>query len=383
MPYRTKNDVKSLGNSEYEDSGSYGSIDMSTMEQDRRERCRDHGWVTPTGELTEEGKCIVARFADLDAPEEVLNEEGVNKFMERAMGEYDPSANLTDEDFHGLEVFAPTSDNIPDSHGDYVERDYLGDLTDIDIMCQAIKNGNHLILKGPPGTGKTYAGKYIAQSRNQGVRKMNFSSDVKMTRLLGHLEVSGDGQGGTDTTKIYGEFSKAVRDGDMFIANEANMVTGDILSLFNSAVEKGNDSMTIPEFGESIPIHEDFTLVVTMNPRHAGTKRLNQAFSSRFQHLNFNYPNLKQEIEIVSKHVDVEPMRSELERVIDVVHDLREDYKSGEIPEPITPRETVRIAEYIRDGFTGPKEALKLALEKLPPEYRAPSQKKVETTLGT
>lgn len=384
MARRTKKDVRVMGGeTEYvDDSSLYGRLDVSEIPESRVEKWVEHEWIVSVGspELLESGKAIMMRW-NLDArPDRALKQEGVPGFIRNAKNKYDLyQGEIGDRSYRGLRVMSH-SRHVPEGYDDYIEREIRGGKTELEIMGHMMSRGHHVMLKGHAGTGKSGAVKHLAEMTQRNCSQVNFSEEVRISHLFGHYEVHSDGQGGTEQEWIDGVLTERARDGGLFIADEANMMTGDTSSILHSAMERGaNSQMTIPQKGETIDVHPDFRIVATINPRYAGTNQVNKAFGDRFFELELDYLDSPSETDVVHSRVEgIE--RSDVESLVDLGRDLREDFLQGEVSEIVTPRSMIRAADLAGDGFLSLEEAAKIAyLEEFPPEEKTPVEKTIET----
>lgn len=383
---RTKRDVKRLAqNTEFigDQTTEYGCVDMSEMEGERRDRVIDHEWVTPNGELLKDGKAVLTEWNSHAQPMEVLMDIGTSDFIEQGRERDLSVMEFEERTYKNIPVKPEVPETCPTGHEDYKEREIRAGKTELDVMGFALSKGNHVHLKGETGTGKTMAAKHLAQQTNHGVRQVNFSEEVRMSYLFGHYEVHEGNKGGTEMQWKDGELTKAVRNGEWFIADEGNMMSGDVSSALHSATEKGNAKLTIPEKGEVIDVHDDFRLIMTSNPRYAGTKQVQRAFGNRFHTIKFDYLDENSEVDIVMNNTELDiSRRDEVMKIVKTGRELREDYLKGEISQPITPRTMIRAAEFLEGGFMDAEDATKTAMiDTFPEEDRSPVEKTIEMTI--
>lgn len=383
------------------EAGPNGRLEADTR-PDQYERWVARDWIQDDGALLEDGVAILTMWQRSDAPAAKLEEHGPTQFLEWARGNGALSGvreSVGDRDstastatgagtYKGLEVRSsvPEALSVPTGHETYYERPMRGGKTDLEVMAHALKHGNHLDLKGETGTGKSEAILHLAQQTQVGVEQVNFSEEVRMSYLLGHYEVYSH-DGATEMQWVDGVLTKCMRHGGWFVADEHDMISGDVSSLLHSATEKGTAVVTIPEKGETIEVHDDFRFIGTRNMNYAGANQLNKAYESRLQSLRFEYLEEHQEVEIVLDAVDLSTTkRVDVRQVVQIGRELREAYLDGALPKPITLRSMLRAAEFLEDGFMGPKEAAKTAyVDRFPEQsgHRSSVEKKIETYAGS
>jgi hypothetical protein len=369
------------------EEGPHGRLQS---ERDRPEpfgRWVSRGWIADDGGLQQMGVSLLTtwqrsgdaadKLAELDPTQflEWVQQHGTDERIESP-----PDARA--DTYKGLTVRATAPDEltVPTGHETYYERPVRAGKTELDIMAHALKHGNHLDLKGETGTGKSESILHLAEQVNVGVEQVNFSEEVRMSYLLGHYEVYSH-DGATEMQWVDGVLTKCMRYGGWFVADEHDMISGDVSSLLHSATEKGDAVVTIPEKGETISVHEDFRFIGTRNVNYAGSNQLNKAYESRLHSLRFEYLDQHQEVEIVLEEVDLSSTRRvDVRQVVEIGRELRDAYLDGALPKPITLRSMIRAAEFLEDGFLRPKEAAKTAYVDRFPEQSG-HRSSVETTI--
>lgn len=410
MTKRTKKDVRKLGQAGFEpDYGMYGRI--TGVDDWRMQRFVDHGWIVDMGgELTQTGKQICFHYKRLQQPKQELDERSVSSFISKAQEQINPTLDEVPRDYYKqipVKDDDPDNPNIPSGHRHYEEVDHRDGKTDVELVGRNIARGNHIKLKGDTGTGKTKMAKHLAQMTMTETESVNFSKEVRIQHLLGHYEVY-EKNGASEMVWIDGVLTSMARahqpdcsrdeptegtcpecgeKGGWFIADELNSADGATTMMLHSVTEKDDPSLTIPESGETVPIHPDFRLIGTLNPDYAGTRKQNEAFGSRFYHLKKDYLPKGQEADVVLQQAEIvqsdpEDLRDDIERVLELVNDLRAEFRAGEIDTPITPREVMRIAENLDGGWMGFEEAVKdVILGRVKSHEDSAVEKTIESTL--
>lgn len=308
-------------------------------------------------------------------PELMRQEEGGGAMKE--VGE------PTDNTFHDLSILEPVNHPmVPTGHDDYYYRRIeVGESKelrkmDVEVFGRALAKGFNVILRGDTGTGKDSLVKHVAEQTNRPVEQVNFSKDIRAEDLLGHYELTSNGDGSMEMQKVYGPLARASKSGGIFLADELNAAGGATTMALHSATEKlENRKVPIPQFGEVIDPHPEFRVVGTMNPNYAGTRKQNRAFNTRFVHIELSYLNVGQisehgndfnerELEVIFDNTELDRNKYEddVRKLIALAASLRQDYKNGVIVTPIGPRELIQVAAYMEGGFMDLKDAAEMVI---------------------
>jgi MoxR-like ATPase len=81
------------------------------------------------------------------------------------------------EQFSELSVLADTGhEKVPQLDQDaYHHRQIQGDRTDVEIVTRALELGMNVVLKGPPGVGKSFLTRYICAMTNRPLYRVTLS----------------------------------------------------------------------------------------------------------------------------------------------------------------------------------------------------------------
>ncbi|WP_436930228.1 ATP-binding protein [Halosimplex halobium] len=279
----------------------------------------------------------------------------------------------TGESFSELSILADTGhENIPSLEQDvYHHRQIEGDRTDVEIVTRALELEMNVVLKGPPGVGKSFLTRYICAMTNRPLYRVTLSETTYKEDLLGHLHlVSSDG-GDTVTEWIDGPLTRAVRAGGVLLLDEINAADANTVAALNAVMEqRATRSLTIPQTGEQITPHEEFRVVATSNPGYQGTYELNDAFEDRFRHVKLSYLPQSVEADLIFDRTDLDRGKeAQIAELVSFASRLREAYMDGELSTPITTRELVRIARFMEDDFMPLQEAARSELVARVDEY--------------
>jgi nitric oxide reductase NorQ protein/cobaltochelatase CobS len=290
-----------------------------------------------------------------------------------AAGEGRTVGSRTGETFGELSVLEDVGhEKVPMVQEDEYHHRYLdGDRTDVEIVTRALELGMNVVLKGPPGVGKSFLTRYVCSMTNRPLYRVTLSETTYREDLLGHLHLVSTDDGETVTEWIDGPLTRAVREGAVLLLDEINAADANTVAALNAVMEqRATRSLTIPQTGEQITPHEEFRVVATSNPGYQGTYELNDAFEDRFRHVKLSYLPESIEVELLFDRTELDRgKKDQLKELVSFAGRLREAYVDGELSTPITTRELVRIARFMEDGFMTVREATRSELVARVDEY--------------
>jgi MoxR-like ATPase len=195
-----------------------------------------------------------------------------------------------------LERVGPSIDWI-DAVSDQFSRVIVGQNLLLRRLLMALLTGNHVLIEGVPGLGKTLSILTLARCLDATFRRIQFTPDLLPSDIIGTLIY--------DTRT--GEFTP--RKGPIFahivLADEINRAPAKVQSALLEAMQERQ--VTIGD--HSFPLPAPFLVLATQNPiEHEGTYGLPEAQLDRFLFkLVLDYPQIAEERLILDRMVRAEP----------------------------------------------------------------------------
>lgn len=200
-----------------------------------------------------------------------------------------------------------------------------------------------LILKGPTGCGKTRFVEHMAWRLQRPLITIACNEDLTASDLVGRYLLDGNG-----TVWHDGPLTVAVRHGAICYLDEIVEARADTTVVIHPLTDDRR-MLPIDRIGELVHAHPDFQLVMSYNPGYqSSVKDLKMSTKQRFGALDFQYPSLEIEIEILVREAGVD--HETASRLVGVAHRSRELRGRG-IEEGISTRMLVRAAGLISSGI--------------------------------
>jgi magnesium chelatase subunit D len=173
----------------------------------------------------------------------------------------------------------PDSPGIPQVVGLQRERE---------VLTVALDAGRHVVLEGPPGTGKSTLLRHIARDLGTQVVFVEGNAELTPARLIGQYDpaqVLAEGYVAASFTD--GPLLQAMRAGALLYLEEFNRVPEETLNVLITVLTEGE--IAVPRLG-LVKADPGFRLIAAMNPFDAiGTARVSHAIADRICRVVLGY----------------------------------------------------------------------------------------------
>jgi len=162
------------------------------------------------------------------------------------------------------------------------------------VLTVALEAGRHVVIEGPPGTGKSTLLRSIARDSGRDVIFVEGNAELTPARLIGQHDPSQVLTAGyTAATFADGPLLEAMRQGALLYVEEFNRVPEETLNVLITLLTEGE--ISVPRLG-TVRADPRFRLIAAMNPFDAiGTARVSQAIADRICRIVLGYQDARAE----------------------------------------------------------------------------------------
>ncbi|WP_117000292.1 AAA family ATPase [Desertimonas flava] len=202
-----------------------------------------------------------------------------------------------------------------------VAKRLVGRSDEIEVVLAALDADRHLVLEGPPGTGKSTLLRAVADCLGVGFVFVEGNAELTPARLVGHFDPSRVLADGYDPDVfVAGPLVEALSDGSLLYIEELNRIPEETLNVLITVMSER--SLHVPRYGE-VAAAPGFRLVAAMNPFDVvGTGRISGAMYDRVCRVRVDYQTAADEAAIVTRDAP-ELDAAWVARVVEVVRRTR------------------------------------------------------------
>jgi magnesium chelatase subunit D len=171
---------------------------------------------------------------------------------------------------------------------------------EIELVVAALAADRHVLIEGPPGTGKSTLLRAVAHEMGVGFQFVEGNAELTPARLVGHFDparVLADGY--RPDVFVDGPLVTALREGALLYVEEINRVPEETLNVLITVMSERE--LHVPRLGHVVAA-DGFRLVAAMNPFDAvGTARISSAVYDRVCRLGVGYQPAADEAAIIRR----------------------------------------------------------------------------------
>ncbi len=230
---------------------------------------------------------------------------------------------------------------------------YLPTSNEVIVFETAYQNRLPALLKGPTGCGKTRFMEYMAWRLKKPLITVACHDDLTSGDLVGRYLIREN-----ETVWMDGPLTRAVKVGALCYLDEIVEARKDTTVVIHPLADDRR-ILPIEKRGEILEADPGFMLIISYNPGYQSImKDLKPSTRQRFLSLEFNYPDEKNEEEIVVREsgLDVERAR----RLVSLAHMTR-NLKERGLDEGASTRLLIHAGKLIVSGIE-PKPACRVAI---------------------
>lgn len=179
------------------------------------------------------------------------------------------------------------------------ERATVGLRRHAEVLAVALAEGQHVVLEGPPGTGKSTLLRAVAEGAGLGLHFVEGHAELTPPRLLGGFDPAVVLRAGyAPEAFLEGPLVVALREGGLLYLEELNRIPEETINVLLTALAEGE--VHVPRLGE-VRAAPGFRMVAAMNPYDAvGTARVAEAVYDRVCRIAVGYQDARAEERIVA-----------------------------------------------------------------------------------
>ena len=242
-----------------------------------------------------------------------------------------------------------------------------------DLLWAREKNKNAWLV-GHTGTGKSTLVEQVCAYTRTMFQRVNFDSDITRLEFVGKVDVTTDDDGNQVTTFTDGILPTAMQMPCVLMLDEADAIRGDIAYVLQPVLE-GKSLRLLEDAGRMVHPHPEFTIVATANTAGSGdttgmysaaVKMQSAAAMNRYNvFINVDYMAVDDEMQVIKSMVPTLSKTIE-QKLGSFITYYRNAIRIGEVTKPISPRNTITIAQYANDfeDRLGHAAAFQRALER-------------------
>jgi MoxR-like ATPase len=168
-----------------------------------------------------------------------------------------------------------------------------------EVLTVALEAGRHVVIEGPPGTGKSTLLRDIARQAGRAVVFAEGNAELTPARLIGQYDPAQVlAEGYVPASFTDGPLLRAMRSGALLYLEEFNRVPEETLNVLITVLTEGE--IAVPRLG-AVRAGDGFRLVAAMNPFDAiGTARVSHAIADRICRVVLGYQTAAAEREITT-----------------------------------------------------------------------------------
>ena len=209
-------------------------------------------------------------------------------------------------------------------------------------LLKRVMRRKHVYLYGGPGSGKSTAGFKVADALGLRHGYISLTAQTGESRLMGYMDATGN--------YIKTEFFTCYTQGGVFVIDEADNASANLLTSLNGALANGHAAFPCG----NMPRHADFVCIATgntcgwgANPMFPERRPMDAAFRERFAFIEWGYDETFEK----SLALAFNPNASTW---IKWVQSTRK-YAASTYPKlMVTPRASIEGAQMLLDGETYP-----------------------------
>lgn len=240
----------------------------------------------------------------------------------------------------GSVVFPTKTVVVKDGETREVEGTTHKSLSDV---LTAVNAGEHVMMVGPAGTGKSRIARQVAEALGLDYRDVSLNPQLPQSQLVGYMQAEGK--------YVRTPFRDIYENGGVFHFDEFDNGNASILATINGALANG--AMTFPD--GLVKAHPDFKAIASANTYGRGADRsyvarqaLDAATLDRFAVITVENDLALEYALAMGTGLEA----SQVDKVITYVRNLRESVKKHDASVVISPRATVGVCRLLAAGMS-------------------------------